>query len=221
MTTFLLLRHSHSTANGAGILAGQLAGITLSEIGLKQSNEIAQSLRPLNINAIFSSPLERCLMTVQPLAQQRKKRIQQLEGIIEMNYGDWSGRKLNELAKEKLWRRIQKTPSRVTFPNGESFVQASRRIERTLTSLSSKHPKSTILICSHGDIIKIAVQLTVGSELDRFQRIIIDPASLTTVEWNGSSRTLIATNQSLTSKPKKKMRKKISSRRMLGGGSDV
>lgn len=222
MTTFLLLRHAHSSANASGVLAGRLKGVHLSEIGKKQSIEIAGVLKDAEIGRIYSSPLERCIETLEPLVRKKSKRIAKLPLVIEMDYGKWSGRDLKELRRENLWQTIQRHPSQVTFPSGESFQSAARRIERALTALAKKYPKSTLLICSHGDIIKIAVQLTLGGELDKFQRIIIDPASLTTIAWSGKDRAVVSVNNRLTKKSSKKLKPKtLKNRRVVGGGSDV
>lgn len=222
MTTFLLLRHAHSTANAAGILAGRLEDIHLSEIGKRQSLEVAESLKDFEIGRIYTSPLERCIESVTPLAQRRSKRISQLPLMIEMDYGAWSGKNLKTLRHTSLWQKIQRSPSQVTFPEGESFASAARRVEKALTTLSQKHPKSTVLVCSHGDIIKIAVQITLGGELDKFQRVIIDPATLTTLVWSGRERAVVSLNNRLTKRSGKKSKpRSMKHRRVVGGGSDV
>ena len=148
-----------------------------------------------------------------------------LDGLIEMDYGLWSGKKLRHLAREPLWKKIQKEPSSVIFPDGESFSQAWRRIEKTLRDLQSKYPKSTLLLCTHGDITKMAIAMTVGIPLNDFQRIVVDPASLSVIHWEGRERTLIESNRKLArievSKAGRERRKSLINRRVVGGGSDV
>ena len=225
MTTFLLLRHAHSIANGAGVLAGRTSGISLSDLGRKQSRALKKTLSDIEPRYIFSSPLERCIQTVDPLARSLNKKVRTLDGLIEMDYGLWSGRKLRHLAKEPLWKKIQKEPSAVVFPEGESFPQAWRRIEKTLRDLQSKYPKSTLLLCTHGDITKMAIAMTVGIPLDDFQRIVIDPASLSVLDWEGRQRTLLQSNRKLARieivKAGRKRGKSIVNRKVVGGGSDV
>lgn len=225
MTTFLLLRHAHSTANGAGVLAGRTSGILLSDLGRKQSRALNRTLSDIDPRYIFSSPLERCLQTVEPLARRMNKKVRALDGLIEMDYGLWSGKKLRHLAREPLWKKIQKEPSSVIFPDGESFSQAWRRIEKTLRDLQSKYPKSTLLLCTHGDITKMAIAMTVGIPLNDFQRIVVDPASLSVIHWEGRERTLIESNRKLArievSKAGRERRKSLINRRVVGGGSDV
>ena len=225
MTTFLLLRHAHSIANGAGVLAGRTSGISLSDLGHKQSRALKKTLSDIEPRYIFSSPLERCIQTVDPLARSLNKKVRTLDGLIEMDYGLWSGRKLRHLVKEPLWKKIQKEPSAVVFPEGESFPQAWRRIEKTLRDLQSKYPKSTLLLCTHGDITKMAIAMTVGIPLDDFQRIVIDPASLSVLHWEGRQRTLLQSNHKLARieivKAGRKRGKSIVNRKVVGGGSDV
>lgn len=216
MTLIYLLRHAHSEANGAGILAGRSPGVALSQIGQRQALEISRRLSNESFNAIYHSPIERCRQTVIPLSRQLGKRLRSIDEFIEMDYGAWTGRSLKELAKERLWREIKRRPSQVRFPDGESFVGAQRRIVRGLNLISQRHPKGHVLIVSHGDIIKLAIQETLAGELDKFQRIIVDPASLSVINWQ--ERTVISVNKSLvTGRSKPGLR----ARRALGGGSNV
>jgi probable phosphoglycerate mutase len=126
---------------------------------------------------------------------------------------------LQDLSKSKEWKQIQKSPSTFKFPNGESFLAAQRRVQRSLNSLSKKYPKSNILIVSHGDIIKMAVASTLNLELDKFQRIIVDPASITITVWQGKQKSLISLNSTPRKGLEKRKSKDLSSRRLLGGGS--
>lgn len=216
MTTIYLLRHAHSEANGAGILAGRAKGVALSEIGQRQADQIAAQLSREDFSAIYHSPLERCRDTIAPLAKRLGKRPRSIEEFIEMDYGNWTGRPLKELAKEKLWREIKARPSGVRFPSGESFRGAQRRIVRGLNAISRRHPEGRILIVSHGDIIKLAIQETMAGDLDKFQRIVVDPASLSILNWK--ERTVLSVNQRLV---RERSKKNLNSRRTLGGGSDV
>ena len=220
MTTFLLLRHAHSKANSAGILAGQLEGIGLSNDGFAQVDKLSSALKDLKINRIISSPMQRCLETVENLAKSKMKRVSIDKRLIEMNYGSWSGEKLSKLSQMKDWKVIQSKPSTFRFPNGESFKELEARIESLLKQLSRKYPKETILLITHGDIVKIAASLTVGSGLDNFQKFAVDPCSLTTISWSAKSRTLISFNQKIVS-VKGKKRKTRRSGNTLGGSKDV
>ena len=220
MTTFLLLRHAHSKANSAGILAGQLEGIGLSKDGFAQVDKLSSALKDLKIDRIISSPMQRCLETVEALAKSKKKRVSIDKRLIEMNYGSWSGEELSKLSRMRDWKVIQSKPSTFRFPKGESFKELETRIESLLKQLSRKYPKETILLITHGDIVKIAASLTVGSGLDNFQKFAVDPCSLTTISWSAKSRTLISFNQKIVS-IKGKKRKTRRSGNTLGGSKDV
>jgi broad specificity phosphatase PhoE len=220
MTTFLLLRHAHSVANKAGILAGQLEGIGLSKDGIAQVNKLTSSFENLKIDRIISSPMQRCLETVEGIARSKKKRISFDERLIEMNYGSWNGKKLSKLSRMKEWKVIQTKPSAFRFPQGESFKELEERIESLLKDLSRKYPKETILIITHGDIVKIAASLTVGSGLNNFQKFAVDPCSLTTLSWGSKARMLLTFNQKIVS-IKSSKKKKRRDGNALGGSKDV
>jgi probable phosphomutase (TIGR03848 family) len=220
MTTFLLLRHAHSVANKAGILAGQLEGIGLSKDGIAQVNKLTSSFENLKIDRIISSPMQRCLETVEGIARSKRKRISIDERLIEMNYGSWSGKKLSKLSRMKEWKVIQTKPSAFRFPQGESFKELEERIESLLKDLSRKYPKETILIITHGDIVKIAASLSVGSGLNNFQKFAVDPCSLTTLSWGSKARMLLTFNQKIVS-IKSSKKKKRRDGNTLGGSKDV
>jgi len=220
MTTFLLLRHAHSVANKAGILAGQLEGIGLSKDGIAQVNKLTSSFENLKIDRIISSPMQRCLETVEGIARSKRKRISIDERLIEMNYGSWSGKKLSKLSRMKEWKVIQTKPSAFRFPQGESFKELEERIESLLKDLTRKYPKETILIITHGDIVKIAASLTVGSGLNNFQKFAVDPCSLTTLSWGSKARMLLTFNQKIVS-IKSSKKKKRRNGNTLGGSKDV
>lgn len=220
MTTFLLLRHAHSVANKAGILAGQLEGIGLSKDGIAQVKKLTSSFENLKIDRIISSPMQRCLETVEGIARSKRKRISIDKRLIEMNYGSWSGKKLSKLSRMKEWKVIQTKPSAFRFPQGESFKVLEERIESLLKDLSRKYPKETILIITHGDIVKIAASLTVGSGLNNFQKFAVDPCSLTTLSWGSKARMLLTFNQKIVSINSSKKKKRRDGN-TLGGSKDV
>ncbi|CAB4729410.1 unannotated protein [freshwater metagenome] len=211
-----LVRHGHSTANAKSILAGQDQSVELSELGILQSAEIAKNLHEVKFARIYSSPLTRCLQSVRPLANLQKMTISELPGVIEMNYGDWSGKKLVTLARTKLWKVIQSEPSLVRFPNGESFTQMQdRALEAVrIAAVDGKN----ILVCSHGDVIKAIIAGTIGLHLDQIQRLVIDPASISIIEITKDSARALTVNDTshlvkLQSSSKKESKLK------LGGGS--
>ena len=180
----VLLRHAHSTANLNGILAGRDNRVGLSPRGKIEAGEVADLLKSGNFDAIYSSPLRRCKETIAPLLALKKQKVEFLDGLLEMEYGRWSGKSLSLLAKEELWKAIQSRPSTVRFPGGESFSEMSLRANQAV--MAKAMGKSRILIVSHGDVIKSIVAFHLGLALDLFQRISIDPASITTIRLPNS-----------------------------------
>ena len=178
--TIYLLRHGHSTANAKSILAGRDASVLLSPRGIEQAQAVMHELGERKFAKIYSSPMPRCLETLRPLAGKSKLKIEKDVGLIEMEYGDWSGKKLLMLSRKKMWSEIQARPSLVRFPNGESFLEMQGRALESVKSLAI--PGAEILVCSHGDVIKAIVAGLVGLHLDNFQRLSIDPASITVVD---------------------------------------
>ena len=221
MATIYLLRHAESSANSAGILAGRLPSISLSKAGKVQSRAIVKALNNLEVTHIYSSPIQRCLETIEPFAKSSNRKVTSAPNFIEMDYGDWSGRKLSALRREKLWKSIQKRPSTVRFPNGESFQEMQARIKKGLNELAKKHKKGRILVVSHGDPIKVVIASALGMNLDDFQKLVVDPASLTIIDW--PSGTLLGSNIPLLPIKKKTAKRKagITKRRVLGGGTNV
>lgn len=180
----ILVRHAHSTANLKGILAGRDNRVALSPRGKQEAEELAEHLDLFEFDGIFSSPLRRCRETIAPFLERRGSKALYLDGLLEMEYGDWSGKPLASLAKEDLWKSIQTRPSTVRFPHGESFSEMSLRANQTV--LDRAKGKKRILVVSHGDVIKSMVAFHLGLSLDQFQRISIDPASVTTVRLPSS-----------------------------------
>lgn len=221
MTRFLLVRHGVSEANISGILAGNRFDSTLTPKGRRQARAVASHLRGTPVGKIYTSPMIRCRETAEPLREIFKKRVQIDDSFIEMDYGRWSGRKLRQLRKERMWKQIQEKPSRVVFPEGESFEAAQRRVIRGLRKIAKAAPTSTVVIVSHGDIIKMAVTWALGMELDKFQRIIIDPGSISIIDIQGNSFTVESINQNVGRRfiPQNTKAVKLKSRRVVGGGS--
>ncbi|UBU09638.1 MSMEG_4193 family putative phosphomutase [Nonomuraea gerenzanensis] len=183
MTTLLLARHGLTDLTGP-VLAGRTPGVHLSEAGRAQAAALAGRVAGVRLDAIVSSPLERCRETAQAVAEGRGMEVRVDDRLIECGYGEWTGRPLTELAKEPLWQVVQAHPSAATFPEGESLagmqhraVAAIREWNRTLGS------KAVYLACSHGDVIKAIVADALGLHLDQFQRITADPAALTVIRY--------------------------------------
>jgi probable phosphomutase (TIGR03848 family) len=179
--TIVLLRHAHSTANQKGILAGRDNTVGLSPRGEREAEALVSVLENYSFDAIYTSPLKRCIDTITPFLKSSKEKAVRDPGLLEMEYGSWSGKKLNALSKQKMWETIQQRPTLVRFPEGESFTEMSSRANQTV--IDRAKGLSNILIVSHGDVIKSIVAFHLGLPLDSFQRIAVDPASLTTIRF--------------------------------------
>ena len=199
MSLVVLVRHAHSQANAAGILSGRRPNIALSEKGRTQAQELATRLGELKVKELRVSPLQRCIETIDPWVS-TKSRIRRIEdhGITEVDYGKWSGRTLRSLSREKLWKIVQENPSRVFFPDGEGMANMqARAIESMHLALASAGTGAVVMV-SHGDVIKALVAANLGMRLDDFQRIIIDPASVTLFDFSSKTPRLLLLNDSQT-----------------------
>jgi probable phosphomutase (TIGR03848 family) len=187
VTTVLLVRHGRTASNTGGVLAGWTPGVSLDETGRAQSEALATRLAPVPLAAMVSSPLERCVETAQLLLANRDSLEVQLDDRLgEAHYGDWTGKELKKLAKDPLWKVVQTHPSAATFPgeHGESLRDTQARAIAAVREWNAKlGPEATWLACSHGDVIKAVVADALGIHLDLFQRIVIDPCSLTVVTY--------------------------------------
>lgn len=179
-----------------GILAGPDNSVKLSEKGRRESRIVSKHLQKIEFTHIYSSPISRCLQTVDPLTS-AKPQIPLLleERIQEMNYGDWNGKDLKSLSKKREWKSIQNQPSKFKFPQGESFTQLRKRVQSFLNEIESK--TGPILVVSHGDVIKMILTCTLELSTDNFQKFLIQPASISIINYESKVRNLIISNQRL------------------------
>ena len=180
MTTLILIRHGHTDWVDKK-LAGWLPDVHLNELGQQQAQALVERLQPIELAAIYSSPLERTLETAQPIAQARGLKINQAPNLGEVKYGDWQGQSLKALAQKKEWKSVQATPSTFTFPNGESFREMQSRAVAAVEKISAAHETDAVALFSHGDVLKVIVAYYSGIALDNFQRIAISPASISVI----------------------------------------
>lgn len=197
MPFLILARHGRTTANAAGVLAGRAAGIGLDGHGKDQAQAAAERLREVAIARVVSSPMQRCLETADLLVPGQPIAID--DRLTECDYGDWTGGTLAALAKEPLWRTVQRQPSAATFPSGESMTQmssraidAARSLSREIADADGEH--AVWLAVSHGDIIKAILADALGMHLDSFQRIGVNPASLSLVHYGRHRASVLAMN---------------------------
>ncbi|MFJ4965040.1 Phosphoserine phosphatase 1 [Streptomyces sp. ADI96-02] len=189
MPTLILVRHGRSTANTSGVLAGRTPGVSLDERGAEQAAALPARLAALHLSVAVSSPLERCRQTLQPLLDSRPGLPLHIEDrVSECDYGDWSGRKLAELADDPLMSVVQQHPSAAAFPGGESMrAMQARAVEAVRdwnVRVEAAHgADAAYVMCSHGDIIKALVADALGMHLDLFQRLHADPCSVTAIRY--------------------------------------
>ena len=176
----LLIRHA-LTPHVGHKLSGWSSGVHLSDEGRAQAARLTQRLHDVQIDAVYSSPLDRALETAQPIAKDHKLRVRQREEIGEVKYGVLEGKSLRTLAKGKLWSRLQTWPSDVRFPGGESLRETQARAIRAIERLRAEHPKQTVAVVSHGDWIRLSVAHYIGTHVDLYRRINIDPASVSAI----------------------------------------
>lgn len=186
--TVILLRHGRSTSNTAHTLAGRSEGIDLDEKGAGQAAGVVDRVADLPIKALVRSPLLRCARTLEPLAQRLGLEPVVEERLAEVDYGAWTGRKLADLVKEPLWSVVQQQPSAAVFPEGEGLAAVQARAVAAVREhdrrLADEHGADVLWVaCSHGDVIKAVVADALGLHLDSFQRITVDPASMSVIRY--------------------------------------
>ncbi len=227
MTTVVLVRHGLTHLTGP-VLAGWTPGLHLDERGQKQAAAVAERLRPVVFDALVSSPLDRCLDTAGAVAAGRDLPLLVEQRLGECRYGDWTGRPLKELAKDPLWKVVQAHPSAVVFPGpeGEPLRETQNRAVAAVRDWNARlGPDATWLACSHGDVIKAVVADALGLHLVQFQRIAVDPCSVTVIRYTELRPFVVRVNDTggsvadLLPPPKKGRRRKASSDAVVGGGT--
>ena len=188
MTVVLLVRHG-LTAGTGHVLTGRTPGIPLDDRGREQAVALAGRLAGVRLDAIVTSPLERCRQTAEAIAAARGGEplpVKEDEQFAEVNYGDWTGKPLKRLAKDPLWRVVQAHPSAVRFPgeDAESLLEVQHRAVQAVREWNARLGRDAVyLVCSHGDVIKSVIADSLGLHLDLSQRIQVDPCSLSVIRY--------------------------------------
>lgn len=222
MSIVLLIRHAHSQANEKGILSGQLPGVFLSSRGESQAENLSKRLAGIGVKSIHISPMERCQQTIAPWLRDYAVTtpVKIVNDFIEVDYGTWSGKKLSTLSRQRLWKTVQNVPSQVQFPAGESMANMSERTSRALASLVKTTGNGLSIVVSHGDVIKSLITHALGLHLDELQRFVVDPASITILDFGDAKPRLLAMNDS-TSNVAEIGNFKHSKRLLVGGGAGM
>lgn len=199
MATVILLRHARSTANGSGVLAGRSLGVGLDERGQAQAAALVARLKDIPVAAVVSSPLQRCEETLAPLLADRALQAVAEPDVSEVDYGAWTGKALKDLFSEPLWTVVQQHPSAAVFPEGEGLAHVQARAVAAVRAhdarVTEEHgPGAVWVLCSHGDVIKAILADALGVHLDGFQRIVVDPCSISVVQYTQTRPFVLRTN---------------------------
>ena len=193
----MLARHA-VTAQTGPLLSGRAPGINLSEAGRAQADALGIRLASLPVAAVYASPIERTTQTAAAVASHHGLEVVPLVGVLEADYGEWTGQKIADLAKTDLWKVVQRAPSRAAFPGGESLAAMQSRMVAALEEIVVRHPGELVVVVSHADPIKAAIAHFGGTHLDLFQRVVVSPASVTVFEFSGHGVAMLKCNDTGT-----------------------
>ena len=220
----VLIRHAHSESNASGILSGRIPNVHLSQKGIKQSAELATRLGNFPVAQVRISPMERCFETIAPwindfVLKNNPNFEPSIDPLLnEVDYGQWSGKRLIALSRKMEWKTVQESPSRMYFPGGEGIAAMQARAMSSVHQAAALPDSKVAVFVSHGDVIKAIVASALGMHLDEFQRIVIDPASVSVIEYSSVKPRILLVNDTravvtdLLQAPKR-------SKNLLGGGS--
>ena len=195
MTTILLIRHAVNDFVKTGKLAGWTEGVHLNEEGKAQAEALGARLADAPLAQIYASPIDRTMETAAAIAKSHPHlQVKENREIGEVRYGDWEGKKVSDLQRRKMWAVVQEYPSRAYFPNGETMLGVQTRIVNAIEALAREHPRQMIALVFHADLIKMALAHYLGMHLDVFQRIVISPASISTLQLGHSRPFIIGMN---------------------------
>lgn len=197
-TLVLLVRHGQTPTTGK-VLPGRAPGLHLADKGVAQAEAVATRIAALQgpkrrIGAVYASPLERTQETAAPIAKAVGLKVRRAKGLLECDFGDWTGAELKKLAKLPEWRTVQRNPSGFRFPAGESFTEMQARITGALAAMRADHAGETVVAVSHADPIKAAVAHAMGTHLDLFQRIVVSPCSVSAILYSSEGPVVLAVN---------------------------
>ena len=194
-TLVFLVRHGQTPTTGK-TLPGRAKGLHLADKGREQAANVADRIAPLakNVAAVYASPLERTRETAAPIAKAVGRRTRVARGLLEADFGEWTGAELKALTKLSEWKHVQRYPSGFRFPGGESFSEMQVRINDAVAKLVAAHPGKTVVAVSHADPIKAVVAHAMGTHLDLFQRIVVSPCSVTAILYTADGPVVLCVN---------------------------
>jgi probable phosphoglycerate mutase len=193
-TLVLYVRHGQTPTTGQ-VLPGRAAGLHLAEEGQAQAEAVAQRIAEVaKVDAVYASPLERARETAAPIAKATGLKVTMDRGLVECDFGEWTGSDLKALMKLPEWQTVQRYPSGFRFPGGESFTDMQTRMVDTVDRLRAKYPSGVVVAVSHADPIKAAVAHAMGTHLDLFQRIVISTCSVTAIAYSAAGPVVLTVN---------------------------
>ncbi|MEJ7764910.1 MAG: MSMEG_4193 family putative phosphomutase [Acidimicrobiales bacterium] len=193
-TTIAFVRHGQTPTTGK-VLPGRARGLHLAEQGQAQAKAAAERLSAYaKVAAVYASPLERARETAAPIAKALGLRVRSERGLLECEFGSWTGRELKELARLPEWGQVQRNPSMFRFPEGESFLEMQARASDAVRRIVAAHPGEIVVCVSHADPIKALAADAMGSHLDHFQRFVVSPCSITVIAYSAAGPTVLCLN---------------------------
>jgi probable phosphoglycerate mutase len=193
-TLVLMVRHGRTPTTGK-VLPGRAAGLHLADSGKAEAEAVAKRIAEIKgVTAVYASPLERARETATPIGKILGQKVNIHKGLLECDFGDWTGAQLTALMKKPEWTTVQKAPSTFRFPNGESFTEMQQRMVSALDDIRAKHPGGIVVCVSHADPIKAAVAHAMGTHIDLFQRIVISTCSVSAVAYSPSGPVVLTVN---------------------------
>ena len=203
MTSIFLVRHAVTSHTGHR-LTGRLPGVHLTDQGVAQAQAVAEHLKNVPFDAVYSSPIDRTLETARAIASAQGLRVKTRRNLTEIDFGTWTNKTFKVLVKNKLWPTIQRWPSGARFPKGESFLEAQTRAVEEVERLREQHPKQTICCVSHADVIKLILAHYLGMHVDLFQRIDVGPASVSVIAVGETGPRVVTVNSAAPIPPGKR-----------------
>lgn len=197
MTLLLLIRHALTDSTGKS-LSGQTAGIHLSEAGRSQAGATSARLASLRLSAVYTSPLERCVETATAVATPHGLPVVSSPGLLEVEYGRWTGRPLAQLTRTALWKRLMQAPSSVRFPEGETLEEVQSRVVQALGEMVKRHPTGIVAAVTHAEAIRLALAHFAGVHIDLFQRLMVYPGSVSAVALGDGTPRILRVNDTGT-----------------------
>jgi len=180
VTVFYFVRHG-LTGHTGHKLTGWHPGVDLTERGRAQADAAAARLAPAGIKALYASPIDRTRQTAEAIAAKTRLSVVTRDGLGEVHYGKWSNRTFKSLMHTRLWEQIHRWPSAARFPDGETLRETQARALAEVETLREAHRKERVCCVTHADVIKLVIAHYLGVHIDLFQRIIVDPGSISIV----------------------------------------